>query len=72
MNARAIWDAEQIARAVSFTTSRFLGRGKYDTRRFETLDEAKADARGDRRAMVYAVTPEGFTIHIANGDKIED
>jgi hypothetical protein len=69
-NARAAWDAEQIARAVEFTTSRFLGRGRYDTRRFSTLDAARADACGDRRAMVFAVTPEGFTIHIENGDAI--
>jgi hypothetical protein len=29
-----------------------------------------ADAQGDRRAILYAVTPEGFTIHIANGDNM--
>lgn len=69
-NARAVWDAEQIARAVGFTTSRFLGVGRFDTRRFGALPAALADARGDRRALVYAITPEGWTIHIANGDRI--
>lgn len=68
--ARQVWDDEQIARAVGFTTSRFQGRGVYDTRRFGDLAQALADAAGDRRAIVYAITPEGFTIHIANGDLI--
>jgi len=68
--ARQAWDDEQIARAVGFSTSRFLGRGKFDTRPFETLVPALADAAGDRRAIVYAITPEGFTIHVANGDTI--
>lgn len=68
--ARAEFDAAQIARAVGFTVSRFLGRGRYDTRQFATQAEAEADARGDARAMLYAVTPEGFTIHISNGDAI--
>ncbi len=67
---RQAWDDQQIERAVSFTTSRFLGRGVFDTRPFGTQGEAFADARGDRRAIVYAVTPEGFTIHITNGDAI--
>lgn len=69
-NARQAWDEEQIARAVGFTTSRFLGTGRFDTRPFDTLAAAREDARGDRRAIVYAVTPEGFTIHIENGDRI--
>ncbi len=69
-NAKAAWDAEQIARAVEFTTCRFLGAGRYDTRRFEDRAVAEADATGDRRAMVFAITPEGWTIHIINGDKI--
>jgi hypothetical protein len=68
--ARQVWDDEQIARAVGFTTSRFQGRGVYDTRRFDRLQDALADAAGDRRALVYAVTPEGWTIHFINGDKI--
>lgn len=69
-NARAAWDAEQIARAVGFTTSRFRGVGVFETRRFDDLAAALADAQGDRRALVYAITPEGWTIHIVNGDKI--
>jgi hypothetical protein len=68
--ARQTWDDEQIARAVEYTTSRFLGRGVFDTRRFTDLASAIADAQGDRRAILYAVTPEGFTIHIANGDNM--
>jgi hypothetical protein len=68
--ARQAWDIQQIARAVNYTTARFLGRGRYDTRRFDTLADALADARGDYRALVYAITPEGFTVHVVNGDKI--
>ena len=68
--AQQAWDHEQIARAVGYTTSRFMGVGLYDTRPFDTLPAALADAYGDRRAMVYAITPEGWTVHITNGDKI--
>lgn len=52
---------EIMARAAYFTTSRFKGVGRYDTRRFATLREALADARGDRRAMVYAVDDRDFS-----------
>lgn len=67
MTTRTEFDAAQIARAAEFTTARFLGRGKYEIRRFETRSEAEADAVGDRRAMVYAVTAEGMSIHLGNG-----
>lgn len=69
-NARKAWDEEQIARAVGFTTCRFQGRGIFDTRPFGDLASALADAQGDRRAIVYAVTPEAWTIHIINGNEI--
>lgn len=71
-HASQVLDDQFITRAVGFTTSRFGGRGVYDTRRFTTMNEALDDARGDRRAIVYAVSPEGFTTHIINGDKIAD
>lgn len=61
------WAAREIARAAHFTVCRFRGRGDYDTRRFATLAEARAEAEGDRRAMIYAVTPEGITVHVENG-----
>lgn len=70
--ARQRFDDEQIARAAYFTTCRFLGSGRYDRERFETLDEADAHARavtkapGGRPTMVYAVTPEGWSIHVHN------
>jgi len=64
--ARAAFDAKQIARATHFTTCRFLGVGRYDTRQFATLDDARADAAG-ARALIYAITPEGWTIHVENG-----
>jgi hypothetical protein len=71
-SARQVWDDEQIARAVGYTTTRFMGRGDFDTRAFARLPDALADARGDRRAIVYAITPEGWTIHIINGDQIAE
>jgi hypothetical protein len=58
-----------IATAVRFTTNRFLGRGIYDRRDFDTLGEAHADAAGDPRAMVYAITPEGFTVPVSKAKK---
>lgn len=72
-------DASQIARASYFTTCRFLGRGKYDRREFRpadasdaartaALEAARTDANlpGEKRAMVYAVNPEGDSIHVEN------
>jgi hypothetical protein len=53
---------EQTARAAYFTTCRRIAGGRYDTRRHETLDAARADVAEHGRAMIYAVTPEGFTI----------
>lgn len=67
MTTRPEFDAEQIDRADTFTTARFLGRGQYEVRSFLTRAEATADAMGDRRAMIYAVTPEGMSIHLGNG-----
>jgi len=58
-------EAKQIARAVAFSTARFLGRGKYDTARFQTLAEARAAAGACPRTMVYAITPEGWTIPVS-------
>jgi hypothetical protein len=63
------WAARQIARAACFTVCRFRGAGRYDTRRFATLAEARADAAGDRRAIIYAVTSEGITVHVENGSR---
>ncbi len=67
MTTRPEFDAEQIDRADTFTTARFLGRGQFEVRNFPTRAEATADAMGDRRAMIYAVTPEGMSIHLGNG-----
>ena len=61
-----IWEQSQIARAAYFTACRFLGRGRYDTRRAETQAEAEAIGRAMGGAMIYAVTPEGRTIHVRN------
>lgn len=68
--ARAAWEAEQLANVDYYTTSRFMGRGVFDTRKFPTIEAAYADAIGDRRAGVYGVSKAGFTIHICNGNQI--
>jgi hypothetical protein len=64
--ASQVLDAQWIASAVAFTTVRFKGRGGYDSLRFDALN----DARGDRRAIVYSISPQGFTTHTINGDQI--
>lgn len=66
---RASYDAQQIARAAYFTAVLFQGRGRYDRREAATLPEIRAIAGGmsdefGRRAMIYAVTPEGRSIPI--------
>lgn len=62
------WIIECLRDPSHFTTSRFLGRGKYDTREFKTLAAAQDDAAGDRRAMIYLVTNEGRSAHLAAAD----
>lgn len=61
------FDQAQIRRAVHFTACRFLGRGKFDTRKAPTQAEAEAIGRTmGEGVMIYAVTPEGWSIHIRN------
>lgn len=60
------FDREQIARAAYFTACRFDGRGKYTTIEAPSLDAAREEGRVLGRAMIYAVTPEGWTIHVEN------
>jgi hypothetical protein len=65
--AAELYEQRQIARAAYFTVCAFLGVGTYDTRESPTLPEAEALAASlGRRAMIYAVTPEGYTIHVKN------
>lgn len=73
-NGRERFDAEQIARAKYFTACQFLGRGQYDRRECPTLEAARETGRAmkaeneanGRGVMIYAVTPEGWTIHVEN------
>jgi hypothetical protein len=61
------YEAEQINRAVYFTVCRFLGVGTYDTRKVPTIAEARQLApHMGGRCMIYAVTPEGYSIHVEN------
>jgi hypothetical protein len=65
--AAELYEARQIARATYFTVCAFLGVGTYDTREAPTLDAALAlAAQLGRRCMIYAVTPEGYSIHVRN------
>lgn len=64
------FEAAVIARATEWVTTRFLGTGAYDTRRFDNAAAAWADARGDRAALLYARTPDGFQVHVGNGDSL--
>lgn len=65
-HAREDFDAQQIARAKYFTACKFLGQGKYDRREAPTQAEAERIGREIGGAMIYAVTPENWSIHIRN------
>jgi hypothetical protein len=67
--SRAAYDAQQIERAAYFTAVLFLGRGQYAREERGSLPLAreaaqKLEAWYGRRALVYAVTPEGLTIAV--------
>jgi hypothetical protein len=64
------FEAAVAARAVSYTTICFMGRGKYDRRDYGTLAEALAGApahRADqgRGVLVYAIDDRSFTALVA-------
>lgn len=68
------WNASQIAKAVAWSASIFYNR-RHNTLRFATRSEAEDMARrmtavvdNGRRASVYAITPEGFTVYVATPD----
>lgn len=64
-----VYEQTQIARAAYFTACQFKGVGVYDKRRADTQAEAEAIATAaGGRWMIYAVTPEDWTIHIKNID----
>jgi hypothetical protein len=71
---RASFDAAQVARAVRWTACLHNGRGDRRTISAPSLDEARRIAVeellplsvGGRRPMIYAVTPEGWSIHVEN------
>jgi hypothetical protein len=69
LRPQEIYEQTQIARAAYFTACQFKGVGVYDTRRAETQAEAEALAlAAGGRWMIYAVTPEGWTVHVRNID----
>jgi hypothetical protein len=71
--ATTTWEREQIARAISYVA--YLFNGRFDKHRIEcdTLDAALAAAANlnataatnVRRAIVYAITPEGWSIQVS-------
>jgi hypothetical protein len=58
-------EQRQIERASYFTTCRFVGSGRYQTEKHMSLSAAREAAGSCPRTMVYAVTPEGFTIPLS-------
>lgn len=54
-------DRKIIEGANLFTTFRFAGIGNRDRRSFKSLEAARKDAGNDPRALVYAVSDDGFT-----------
>lgn len=65
------WEEEIAADAVSFTASKFLGMGQYETRPAATLAEARQhaiDMGGPRKVMIYAIATDGRQVLVeANG-----
>lgn len=76
---RETWERSVIERAAYFTTFRFNGRNNprerrefhptdlSDAARKAALEAAKADAAGDRRALIYAVAADGMSTHVEEG-----
>lgn len=63
---RQQFDDYHVSRAAYFTAVRFRGRGVYERQERPTLSEAIMAGREIGRAMIYAVTPEDWSIHICN------
>jgi len=66
------WNAEQISRAISYTASIFYN-GRHNTIETDTLTEAiemgnkmNDFVKNGRKAVVYAITPEGYTVWVCN------
>lgn len=68
-----------IAEAVKFTATRFMGRGRYDTREASSLPEAEVKAKeiandaGDKdvgRVMIYAINKAGRQVLVMAGGKM--
>lgn len=71
------WNEAQVLRCRRFTACLFLGVGKFDTREFGTLAEARQVGasmtdRYGRQALIYGITPEGWTIHVEDGYGLAD
>ncbi len=70
--SRTEYDALQVERAAYFTAVLFIGRGQYERREASSLEGARSLARTElaplsdygQRPLIYAVSPEGLTIHI--------
>lgn len=78
-NKRTAWEQEQLARAAYYTATVFLGQGRYDCRRADSLEELEQLGRQMTAeqpkhrggAMLYAINPEGQAIHIRNIERWE-
>jgi hypothetical protein len=66
------WEAKHIANASYFTAALFLGSGRWDKRRAESLDEARLLAQQmhqensnnyGRKVLIYAI-PHGIELSI--------
>jgi hypothetical protein len=56
------WEEQVFANANHFTIFRRLGRFNHDTKTVATFPEAINEAKGDRTALVYAVTLTGRSV----------
>ncbi len=63
------YEQDKIANAAHFQATQFCGRGKYLRHKAATKEAAIKHAEnnpGKRPWMIYAISVEGFTIHVQN------
>ena len=58
------WEEHICSTATYFTVCRKVGVGQYSRKEFADLRAAAEEARGDRRALVYAVNAVGNYVHV--------
>lgn len=72
LSGKEQWELQQIPRATHYVVCRFEGVATYTKEQAKTLDEARTVAKAmgpgpfGRVPMIYAITPEGWSVHVEN------